>query len=319
MRLYMHEGWSNFSQVRTAADLREEYARPDAPLLKPEVLTQIDEALEAALMTSEIKPVDVDGQSVVNIPIELRGEIFGALTVHDFADRQWTDDELATLQAVAAQVAQSLEAARLLEESETSLQDTMVLYRTSRAVAAAQTPAEVLQAIASAVVAPQVDRAALALFDPDNPTSDQVAEILAAWDRHDPAFGQMDVRWHASQLPLIKQQSTEPMIFGDLARDPNIDPQSRHVFLNVLGAQGLAIIPMIASGRLLGWVMLESRHGPYHFTEQEIRRYRTLAGQAAVALENRRLFQDVQARVNELTILTRIGRRLAQRLTWTKS
>ncbi len=53
---------------------------------------------------------------------------------------------------------------------------------------------------------------------------------------------------------------------------------------------------------------------PYDFTEQEIRRYRTLAGQAAVALENRRLFQDVQARVNELTILTRIGRRLASTL-----
>ena len=60
--------------------------------------------------------------------------------------------------------------------------------------------------------------------------------------------------------------------------------------------------------------MLESMREPYNFTEQEIRRYRTLAGQAAVALENRRLFQDVQARVNELTILTRIGRRLASTL-----
>ena len=104
------------------------------------------------------------------------------------------------------------------------------------------------------------------------------------------------------------------MIFGDLARDPNIDPQSRHVFLNVIGAQGVAIIPMIAGGRMLGWVLLEAMREPYEFTEQEIRRYRTLAGQAAVALENRRLFQDVQARVNELTILTRIGRRLASTL-----
>ncbi|CAG0926674.1 Autoinducer 2 sensor kinase/phosphatase LuxQ [Thermoflexales bacterium] len=313
MRLYMHEGWSNFSQSRAAADLREEYTRPDASPLKPEVLLQIEEALNRAATTVEIKPRQVDGQSVVSVPIELRGEIFGALTIQD-ADRQWTEDELTTLQSVAAQVAQSLEAARLLEESETSLQDTMVLYRTSRSVAAAQTPAEILHAITSAIVAPQVDRAVLALLDADSPADDQVVEVIAAWERNNPAPEQTGVSWRASQLPLIKHQSAEPMIFGDLAHDQNIDPQSRDVFMNVIGAQGIAVIPMIASGRLLGWILLEAMHEPYNFTEQEIRRYRTLAGQAAVALENRRLFQDVQARVNELTILTRIGRRLASTL-----
>ncbi|HTP09492.1 MAG TPA: response regulator, partial [Anaerolineae bacterium] len=307
-------GWSTFMQTRSAAELHEEYARPDAPPLKPEVLTQIDEALNKATLAGELKPVDVDGQSVVSVPIELRGEVLGALTVQDEVDRQWTEDELATLQAVAAQVAQSLEAARLLEESETSLQDTMVLYRTSRAVAAAQTPAEILQAITNAVVASQVDRAAVAIIDADSPADDQVAEIIAAWERNNPAPELVGVRWRASQVPLIKSQGTEPMIFGDLAHDQNIDPQSRHILTNALGAQGAAIIPMLASGRVSGWVMLMSMREPYDFTEQEIRRYRTLAGQAAVALENRRLFQDVQARVNELTILTRIGRRLASTL-----
>ncbi|HSD84870.1 MAG TPA: GAF domain-containing protein, partial [Anaerolineae bacterium] len=313
MRLYMHEGWSNFSQSRDAAALREEYARPDAPPLKPEVLTQIDEALSRAATSSEIKPLKVDGQSVVSVPIELRGEVFGALTMQD-VDRQWTEDELTTLQSVAAQVAQSLEAARLLEESETSLQDTMVLYRTSRAVAAAQTPAEILQAIASAIVAPQVDRAVLALLDSESPADDQVLEVIAAWERNNPTPEYVGVQWRASQLPLIKHQTAEPMIFGDLTHDQNIDPQSRQIFMNVIGAQGVAVIPMIASGRMLGWIVLEALREPYNFTEQEIRRYRTLAGQAAVALENRRLFQDVQARVNELTILTRIGRRLASTL-----
>jgi GAF domain-containing protein/DNA-binding response OmpR family regulator len=314
MRLYMHEGWSNFTESHPAAELRQEYARPDAPSLKPEVLSQIDEVVSTTTPASEVKPVNVDSQSVVSVPIELRGEVFGALTIQDAAERRWTDDELTTLQAVAAQVAQSLEAARLLEESETSLQDTMALYRTSRAVAAAQTPNEILQAITSAIGAPQIDRAALALIDPDSPADDQVVEITAAWDRHNAAPEQVGARWRAVQVPLIKRQSLEPLIFDDLAHAEDIDPQSRHVLLDVLGAQSMAIVPMLASGRMLGWVLLESTREPYHFTEQEIRRYRTLAGQAAVALENRRLFQDVQARVNELTILTRIGRRLASTL-----
>ncbi|HET7376705.1 MAG TPA: ATP-binding protein, partial [Anaerolineae bacterium] len=59
---------------------------------------------------------------------------------------------------------------------------------------------------------------------------------------------------------------------------------------------------------------LSSRQGHYHFTEQEIRRYRTLTNQAATIFENQRLFQDVEARVNELSVLTRIGRRIASTL-----
>ena len=94
----------------------------------------------------------------------------------------------------------------------------------------------------------------------------------------------------------------------------NLDPVSRHIFANVIKVKSLAVLPLQAGGDLLGWLMIETLHQPYNFGEAEIRRYRTLAGQAAVALENRRLFQDVQDRVNQLTILTRIGRRLASTL-----
>ncbi len=61
-------------------------------------------------------------------------------------------------------------------------------------------------------------------------------------------------------------------------------------------------------------MLVETLRKPYHFSESELRQYRTLAGQATVALENRRLFQDVEARVGELTVLTRISRRLASTL-----
>jgi GAF domain-containing protein/DNA-binding response OmpR family regulator len=314
MRLYMHEGWSNFTQGRAAAELHEEFARPDAPPLKPEVLTQIDEALNNAALAGEITPVEADGQSVVSVPIELRGEVFGALTIQDEADRQWTEDDLATLQAVAAQVAQSLEAARLLEESETSLQETMVLYQASRAVTGAQTSNEILQAVVSGIPTPQIDRATIALIDPESPEHDPVVEVAAAWERDNPAPTNVGTRWNASQIPVIRQQQFEPIVIPDVTNAFEIDPLSRHVFLNVIGAKAVVVLPLAAASRLLGWLLLEATQGPYNFDDQEVRRYRTLAGQAAVALENRRLFQDVQARVNELTVLTNIGRRLTSTL-----
>ena len=315
MRLYMHEGWSNFSQSRGTDRLRQEYLRPDAPLLKPEVLDQIDEAVSHATATSDVKPINVDGQSVVSVPIELRGEVFGALTMQDTSDRQWTNDELATLQAVAAQVAQSLEAARLLQDSEVSLQETMGLYQASRGIAAAQTPAEVLQSISDTIViVPEIDRIILALVIPDSPKDNLTAEVAAAWERGVDAPAVIGHRWKAAQIPLIGPRLIEPLVANDVATAANLDPISRHIFANVNQVKSLAVLPLQAGGGLLGWLMIETLRQNYNFGEAEIRRYRTLAGQAAVALENRRLFHDVQDRVNQLTILTRIGRRLASTL-----
>lgn len=314
MRLYMHEGWSNFSQSRSADRLRHEYKRPDAPPVNPEILEQINEVVSQAATASEVKPLNIDGQSVVSVPIELRGEVFGALTMQDSADRQWSEDELATLQAVAAQVAQSLESARLLEESEVSLQETQGLYQASRGIVTAQTPAELLESIRGSIITPEIDRILLALVTPDSPLDNLTVEVAAAWERDVDTPAIIGNRWSAAQIPLIAQQLAEPLLINDVATATNIDPVSRHIFANVIKVKAMAVLPLQAGRGLLGWIMVEALRETFTFGEAELRRYETLAGQVAVSLENRRLFEDVQARVNQLTILTRIGRRLASTL-----
>ena len=76
----------------------------------------------------------------------------------------------------------------------------------------------------------------------------------------------------------------------------------RHATITLirLGPGPSRLCVLMSASRTLGWLLIASQRGPYAFGKQELRRYRTLAGQAAVALENRLLFQDVQARVNEL-------------------
>ena len=310
MRLYTHQGWAQFTQAQPTASLQHEYSQPNAPLLPPDVLAQI----EQSALSRQAGPITFDGQMAVGIPIALRGEMLGTLGLQLEADRPWTEDELATVQAVADQVAQSLEAARLLEESETSLEETTALYRASRGIAAAQTPHEILRAIAESIIAPEVDRLVLVLIDPDSPPDNPLVEVTAAWDRGQAESPVAGTRWDATGIPLIRRPLVEPLVVPDVANSPRLDPVSRRVFLNVIGAKAVVVVPLMVGGRSLGWLLIESLSGPYVFAEQEIRRYRTLAGQATVALENRRLFEDIQARVGELTVLTRIGRRLASTL-----
>lgn len=309
MRLYTRESWDNFNRQRNSLP-HYEYRRPDAESLEPAPQALI----ETAVRTQPLTPVNFDGQTVVGVPIMLRGETLGTLAIETHKDRLWTPDELATVQAVADQVAQSIEAARLLEESETSLRETTALYQASRAIAAAQTPNEVLLAISDNLAAPHVDRVTLGIFDPDSPPANPVLEIAAAWERETVESTMLGRRWNASQIPLITRRSAEMLAIADVWNSTELDPISRHIFGSIIGAQALVILPLLSGGRVIGWLMLESLRGPVAWSEQELRRYRTLAGQATVALENRRLFHDVEARVNELTALTRIGRRLASTL-----
>ncbi len=128
MSLYTRQGWSQFDQSRQGAGLQQEYSQPTAKPLDPDMLPQIEQSIRAR----QTQPITFDGQSVVGVPITLRGEVLGTLSLQDDQNRKWTNDELATLQAVADQVAQSIEGARLLEESESSLRETTTLYEVTR-------------------------------------------------------------------------------------------------------------------------------------------------------------------------------------------
>ena len=59
------------------------------------------------------------GQARLVVPISLRGQMLGALGVHETdGEREWTQDEVALVEAVADQMALAIENARLLDETQ---------------------------------------------------------------------------------------------------------------------------------------------------------------------------------------------------------
>jgi signal transduction histidine kinase/DNA-binding response OmpR family regulator len=313
MQLYTHQGWSQFTQLHSSDELHHEYHAPNLKPLDHQVVHQIEDAVEAHGLST----LNIDDQRIVAVPISLRGEVLGTIGIEDDPDRQWTTDELATLQAVADQVAQSIEAARLLEDSEISLQEATTLYKASQSMTQAGTPNDVLRAIAEEAITDEtIDQGMFAFALPTEPDAAAQFEIVAEWTRDGISQNQTGRIWNAADLPLFNRRHSEPLAIDNLAdaAEDQIDAQSREFFMNTHGAAALALIPLFKGGGVGGWLVLEARQGHYHFTEPEIRRYRTLTNQAATLFENQRLFQDVEARVNELSVLTRIGRRIASTL-----
>ncbi len=245
----------------------------------------------------------------LTVPLRVRGEAIGRLNLA-LEDRSLTSNDVALAQAVIDQASQALESARLFQETQRALGETEALYRAGQDIAAATDTGEILRAITNHVIKPQIDRCVLALLDPNSPPEDPIVEIEAAWE---PGVKEPEVlgnRWGISQIPLIAEMLTEPITISDVTTSPALDDVSRHIFTKVLDIQAVAIIPLLIGKRTLGWMLIESLNEPYEFSEREIRLYRTLADQAAIAIEGMRLLEETRRRAERERLTAEITTRV---------
>jgi GAF domain-containing protein len=77
-----------------------------------------------------------------------------------------------------------------------------------------------------------------------------------------------------------------------------------------LGIRAVAAIPLVAGERPVGLLLIQSTDEPYEFSEREIRLYRTLADQAAVALEGMRLLEETRHRAERERLTAEISSRV---------
>jgi GAF domain-containing protein len=250
---------------------------------------------------------DEDWQS--RVPLQVRGEAIGRLNL-DLGERPITSEEQALIKSVADQASQALESARLFQETQRALGETEALYRASRAIVAAQSRAEILQAFTDHVIPPQIDRCMLAFVGPKTSVGDQVVEVVAAWE---PGIEQPDVlgtRWSMAQAPIMADLTADPLVIADVMTSSALDDVSQYFFERVLGVDAVAIIPLVAGERFLGWLLVESLEGAYEFSERQIRLYRTLADQIAVALEGLRLLEETERRARRERLAAEITSRV---------
>ncbi|MDY6875754.1 MAG: GAF domain-containing protein [Chloroflexota bacterium] len=248
-------------------------------------------------------------QTLLILPLIAGNQVVGTFGLDILeADRTFTSEEMRLAETIVAQVSTVVQNARLFEQVQATLAETDALYRASRDIVVARTSDDVLRAFTGHIVAPELGRCILALIDPTSPPEEPVVEVKAAWEPGGARPAILGDRWAVSQIPLIAGMAAEPVVISDVATLPEMDEVSRHVFLNVLDIKAAAIIPLFAGGRRLGWLLVESLEGPYDFGEREVRLYRALAGQAAMALERIRLLEETERRATQLAAAAEVAR-----------
>jgi diguanylate cyclase (GGDEF)-like protein/PAS domain S-box-containing protein len=102
-----------------------------------------------------------------------------------------------------------------------------------------------------------------------------------------------------------------PLAISDVAQDP------RWVRVEVSNSEGIVSylgVPLRVEGRVIGVLDVATRT-PRVFTVEEIEFLTTLAGQAAIAIQNARLFEETKRRADQLAILNRIASAANRALT----
>jgi PAS domain S-box-containing protein len=267
----------------------------------PEIGLAMERKALAAASTSGDRPIAAT-------PLLVRGEIIGALGVRDDPQRPLSQEDLALVESVSEQVAQALESARLLDQTQTVLTQTETLYAGSERVVRATTMDEVLQAMAESTALHRLGRASILFFD--RPWVDERPETLivsSVWTRGDETPGApTGTRYALERFPaayLLNRD--EPTILRDVAADGRVDRNTRALLLEQLDVQGLVAFPLVIGGQWAGFISGESST-VLEISEDEIRQIASMADQAAIVIQNLRLLDQTRAALEEAAATHRL-------------
>ena len=242
-------------------------------------------------------------RTISGTPLRRAGHAIGVLIVHRDRPAPFTAEELALLQNFADQAAIAIENARLFNEVQARTQDlTEALERqtaTSDVLAViSRSPSDLLPVLtAISDTAARLCGSEMTMFFRFDGT---VFRILASWNFPPDVREMLERRPIAPGHPsaLGRAGATlKPVYIPDVLADPNYgltNEQSRARYRTTLG------VPLLRDGRLIGALSL-NRSEPGSFTEKHAAIVETFADQAVIAIENVRLFDEVQAKTRDLS------------------
>lgn len=225
----------------------------------------------------------------------------------------FSDEQFKIFSNIGELAAASLEKARLFQESRLRERQLTVLNDISRQIVATESDVEQLLQIitASAVEILNADAGALFLNTDDSRNELEFRVVIGG--AGEDLIGQRI----AIGRGIVGEVATsgKALIVNDAANDP------RHATVEVASrysASSLLAVPLIAKDRVIGVLEVMNKRDGSVFAESDVDLLTTFGGQAAIAIENARLFQmtDLQLaqRVRELETLERIDSELNRTL-----
>jgi PAS domain S-box-containing protein len=230
------------------------------------------------------------------------GMILGLLSLDDPRDGLRPNAEtIALVEVFANQAAVALENAQLHSASQSALRELeeraerlAVVNRLSAQFGSTLNSQEIMDTVVDEMaLITGVDRAYLILFD-----SESGMGIVGA--EHLPRAEDGDREPTLMKVPLYDAlvDTREPLAIGEVGSHPLTRALVEDRRAD--GAHSILVVPMMVQDRLIGGVVLEVTDAPREFGAAEVEMCAIVCNQAAIALDNARLYEEVSRFTGEL-------------------
>jgi len=281
-RIMSHEGWQSYRSQRDAGLKGYRFDRASVEEVEGATRKTVTGFLQAAW---DSKPPAATDEEVFSTPMKVRGEIIGALGIRDDPDQPLTTEDRELLDSITVQVAEALETARLLEQTQIHALEMEAVAQVSAAASSILDTDRLLRTVtdltkdrfvllhaAVYVVDGEVLRlAASSLITEEMLATNNVSEINMS---------------QSESLIALAAKARQAMVVNDVSIEPNYV-----AYPTLPAAHSELAIPLLLGDEVLGVLDLLAEN-VNRFTEDEVRIHTTLGAQVAVALQNAWLYAE---------------------------
>lgn len=244
-----------------------------------------------------------DITSTLIVPLMFQMELMAVLALHRCGSAQaWEDDEIQLTVMVADQAALAISQARAYEQVQALAQRESLVNTITNAIRSSLEPQEIFSAIAEQLGSSlDVDGCALSLWSEE----DEFMRCVALYERHSPSSVNIpQSRVPIASNPVLQEllRTKYPVVLSDL--DTIADMKGGDLPLR-LPARALLVVPLVVDGQIIGSISLRQTREPRRWLPADIELARVVASQAAIAVQQSRLYQKTRQQAERLLELDR--------------
>jgi PAS domain S-box-containing protein len=264
-------------ELRVGEGVTGRVAQAGRPILVPDV----------SLVENYIETIP-DVQSELCVPLRVGERVIGVINAESTRSDAFSVDEERLMVIIAGPLAVAMENARLHQETQRGLREMTTLFNFAHHLSTHLQMEDLLHTACTSIRDVLGCRAvSIALLDPQ----DQTLSIRA--DAGLTMEARVEARLHIGEGVMGRVAATGESIYV-----PDVYEIPDYIFFD-RGYHSLLTIPLIYQNRIIGTLSADHEQ-PDAFTPDDERLATIAAAQAAVAIENARLYQDLQDRATSL-------------------